>query len=421
MSAFITGGEPTKKIVQVSEDDMRAIQALKAAGFGSGEGNAPAPAGGYNAIVNMRRKSGVSAGARYQQWASGLRDAVASGDPRAVKAWKDANAPFVRAALLGATDVHHNSTMMSLSVQYANDEYIGLGLCPAVPTTKKSDTYYTYDKRSRLNTPTNDEVGDYGDAVEVEDARADATYVCVPRATKRRLAATVLSNQDAPLDEMLDLGESVAEHRELRREQRIATVMTTAGNFPTGNKATLSGADQWNSASGGNPIAKLQAADAALWRGRGVAKTKAYSSLDVYHVLSRHPDILGLFQYGGSSVGLATPDMIAKFLGWDEYLVGRARQDTADEGATASYGRIWGNYFGVVRVMERASLRNAAFAATIRWTLPGVAGSSGGIVTKQWFDPKQGLGGSHWVEQGEAEDHKVIASDTGFLYTDPIA
>ena len=432
----ISGGAPAdKRITPVTDSDMQAIQSLRAAGVGEASGSLGDSA--YRAIVAQRRSGRMTAGRRYESWIDNVKTLARS--QRGGQLWDTENSSFVRAmgfevgaggsaggfaprnALLGSTTVHTNATIAELSIQYGNDDFIGLDLCPVIETPKKSDTFFTYNKRDRLVGPANDEVGDYGDAVEIEEGRGTDTYACVPRATKKKIAASTIANQDAPLDEMLDLAEAVAEIRALKREERIATLLTTAGNFATANKSTLAGANQWNSAGGGNPLKDMQTADAALWRGRGPSDTLAYSGLAEYHVLARHPDILGLFIYGGATPGLATPDMIARLMGWDRYLVGRARHDTAVEGDAVSYARIWSGFFGVVRVMRRPSIRNVAFAVTMRWLANGMLGSSRGIVTKQWYDASQGFGGTYWHEQGEAEHYKALSDDTGYLFTSPTA
>lgn len=411
MALSISGGAPADpRVKPVTDADMAAIRALESAG----------PEGQYRALVGLRRNGRMTAGQRYEAMMANLREA--KHDPRLAPAWAAKNQRFQN-ALLGSNTVHTNAALANLSIQYANDDFIGLELCPVIEATKKSDTFYTYNKRDRFQPPpTNtDRVGDYGDASEVEEGRGTDTYVCEPRATKKKIAASTIANQDAPLDEMMDLGEQVAEVRALAREIRIAAVITTAGNYATANKTTLAGADQWNSGGGGNPIKNMQTADAALWRGRGPADTVAFSDLNTYQVLSRHPDILGLFIYGGASPGLATPDMIARLIGWDRYLVGRARYDSAVEGDAVSYARIWGNFFGVVRVMRRPSIRNVAFAVTMRWLAAGMPNCTRGITSKAWFKPEQGFGGTYWYEQGEAEHHKALSDDTGYLITTPVA
>lgn len=425
MSDKITGGETVEKIVQLTDADMADIAALKNSGFGI-DRNAPAPAGGFGALQAIRKptKSVLKAQA-YERWAEGFKDALESHDPRVVEAIKRANANLTghgfRAAGPTSSDVHTNAILTNMSTQYANEEFIGLELLPAILVGKRSDVFVTYTKRDRLAHPTDDKISESGDVPEIDDSRGEDSYICVDRGYQNSISASALANQDAPLNEMFDLVESLNEARALMRERRIATIVSTASNYTvTTNRSTVAAADRWNGATGGSPIADLKLAKASLWRGRAPAKTKGVSSLDVYDVLSMHPALLGLFQYNGSSPGLATPKMIAGFLGWDDYLVGQARYDSAVEGASVSYGRVWGDFFALLRVANRQSLRSATFGMTMRWSMSGIAGASGGIVSQQWFKEEKGIGGVHYAKVAESEVHKVQAADTGHHITTPI-
>jgi len=219
-----------------------------------------------------------------------------------------------------------------------------------------------------------------------------------------------LTNEDAPLNEMVDLVEAIAEGLSFRREQRIAGVLTTAANFGA-NTAAIGAANRWDTVTGGDPIADIQTATAAIWQGRGPSDLIGFCSLDVYQVLSRHPAILDLFKYNGSSPGLATPDMIARFFDIDRLLVGKAREDLTNEGTAPVFTRIWGDVFGVVRVARRASVRNAVFGYTFR---------HGAIQTVVDYDPLKGHGGGYTAQVSVSEVHQVVASPTGYLITTPV-
>ena len=421
MSDKITGGEPVKKIVQCTDADMEAIQSLRNAGFGHNRA-APAPAGGFEALVDLRR-SNLSKAKRYENWANATKDLMASGDPVVAEKFRQANAGLLAIKNAGptASSIHTNAVLTNLSTQYANEEFIGEQLMPPIVVGKKSDVFMTYTKRDRLALPTDDLISENGQVQEIDDTRSTDSYACADRGYKNFIAANAVANQDAPLNEMFDLTEALVEARHLRRELRIMTVVSTATNYTaTTNRSTVAAANRWNGATGGNPISDLKVANASLWRGRAPAQTKAVSSLDVYDVLSMHPAILGLFQYNGSSPGLATPQMLARFLGWDDYLVGQARYDTATEGDAVSYGRVWPDFFAVLRVANRQALRSATFGMTLRWSMAGVPGASAGILSQQWFDSTKGLGGTYYAKVGESEAHKVQSADCGHHITTPI-
>lgn len=345
----------------------------------------------------------------YANFLARVKSNIASRDPKILAARKEADRAILNIKSLTPGNVHNDGTLANLSVQYANEEFIGIKLMPLVTVSKLSDKYFIYRKRDRLAAP-DDSVGTRSMPNEVSENRDTANYSCAPYALMDFVDQATVDNADSPLNEMVDLVDSVNDAMSYREEKRIATKLTTAGNFPSQTTA-LSGANQWD-AGGSNPVKDIQNATANLWMGKGKTKTMAYSSLEVFNVLARHPAILDLFKYGGSAPGLATADMIAKYFGIDEYVIGAGREDTANEGQTASYGRIWGKVFGVVRVATNPGPRTASFGYTFR---------HGQRTTMQWFDPAPGVKGGYYAKVGLEEDHKIVAADTGFLITTAVS
>lgn len=359
----------------------------------------------YADLVNKHQRT--ARGIKYDRYIKAVDELLAQGnDNPAVRKAGDA---ILHMKDVGPLTVHTNSTLSNISIQYQNDEYIGEQLLPPVTVDKKSNTYFIYDKRTRLAYP-DDALGPRGQANEISDTRSTATYSCLPYGYENFVDGETIENQDTPLNEMVDLQEALAEGMAFRRELRVATVLTTGANY-NGNTVALAAGVRWDTAGGGNPIKDIQNAIKNTWTGRGAGDFIGFCSYDVFLVLSRHPMILDLFKFTGTSPGLATPDMIAGFFGLPRILVGKARKDTANEGQTASYSRIWPDVFGVVRVARRPSIRNAAFGYILRHGLPS---------SIQWFDQRAGKDGGYYAKTTVSEDTKVVAGDTGYLITTPI-
>lgn len=344
----------------------------------------------------------------YENYVAAVRELLSSTNPKHKAIVDKANAAM-RQKFLTPGQVHVDATLASLSVQYKNEEYIGEELMPPVTVNKLSDKYFIYDKRNRLAYP-DDAMGARSSANELTESRSQDNYSCQPYGFKNYVDALTLANEDAPLNEMVDLVEACVEGLAFKREKRIAAKMTDSSQY-AGNTTALAAGVRWDSAGGGNPIKDIQTARAALWLGRGASRVVGFCDLDTWNVLSRHPAILDLFKYGGTAPGLATPEMIAKFFEMDELLVAKARDDNANENQAASYGRIWGNCFGMARVAVSPGIRNAAFGVTFR---------KGQVRTDEWFDQSLGTEGGYYARCSTHEDHKVIAGDTGYLITTPI-
>lgn len=319
--------------------------------------------------------------------------------------WKRLNDEMLAMKGVSASAVHANTFLSNMSVQYANDEYIGERLIPAVPVDKRSNSFAIYPKRERLEYP-NDDLSSRSVPNELEETRSSDNYSVRDYGFSNFVSDDTLDNQDDIFDEMVDLVEAINEGIAFKRELRLATVLTTTGNY-AGNTAALAAGDRWDSASGGNPVEDIQTALAAMWSGRGATQRIAFCSLDVFNVLSRHPMILDMLKYQRS--GLAKREEISNIFGLDDLLVGAARKQTANEGQTAAYSRIWGNVFGIVRVAKRPSKRSAHFASLFRM--------NGDPVTTEWYDQKIGKKGGNYAKVGVSEDAKVVAGDTGYLLT----
>lgn len=355
-------------------------------------------------VASQRTEKGIA----YERALKALRKKRQSGDKETRDMVREIGAEILATRGVSPSSVHSNTFLSNMSVQYANDMYIGEQIMPAVPVSKRSDDFAVYPKRERLAYP-DDALGSRAEANELSETRSSDNYSVRDYGFQNFVSASTIENEDDAFDEMLDLIEAINEGIAFKREKRIAAIATTAANF-AGNTTALAGTSQWSDA-GSDPIDDIQTARAAIWNGRGQTRVIGATSIDVFNVLARHAKILDLLKYNRS--GLAKRAELAEIFGLDDILIGAAREDTANEGQTASYSRIWGKTFGVYRVATRPSRRSAHFGSTFRL--------KGDPLTTEWFDPKVGKGGGYNGKVGVSEDHKVVAGDTAYLITAAIA
>lgn len=311
---------------------------------------------------------------------------------------------------LRPSDVHVAEVLTNLSVMYANEELIGDRVMPTIFNGGKlSAVYYQYDKRDRLAYP-DDTMVDDGDPNQLGQNRSQGTVGLDIRSLVEFLDQYVLQNQDAPLNELVDLVDNVLYGLRFRRELRIITAATTAGNFGSNTTAIAAG-DRWDTPTGGDPGGVVDAAQAAMWSGSGPGRTVAAMSLTVYNSLKRNPRILDTFKYGGTSPMAANRQMLAEFFEVDEVLVGRARKDTANRGQTAAYSRMWPDVFGIYRVSQSTTTRNAAFGYTIQ-----------DKPTQQdlQFLLERGAKGKWQARATHADTQKIVCADCAYLVTTPV-
>lgn len=303
--------------------------------------------------------------------------------------------------------VHVDALMSNFSVMYANDEYIGDRLMPVVPVEKRSDLYTKYPKRERFAYP-DDELSFRAEANEVDASRENDNYSVRDYGLGNYLDLETMGNQDAPLDEMLDLNAAVNDGIAFKKEVRIATIVQASGNYG-GN--TAGAAIKWDTAStGGSIVSDIVAADSALWSGFTPTKKIGVTTLDNWNsLIFNNPSLTDKIKY--TQKGILTTDLVASMFGLDDILIGRARQDTANIGQTASYGRIWSSdFFAILRVAIRPTRRSLHFGSTFQLR--------NDPVTTQWFDPKVGKRGGVRLKVAVSQDHKVVAGDAAFYISD---
>jgi hypothetical protein len=338
-----------------------------------------------------------------------MRGALSSSNPEIREMVKEANRELVHIKSTPG-QVHVAQVLTNISLQYANDEYIGDQLMPTIVGTegKLSAVYFTYDKRDRLAYP-DDTMSDRSFANELNESRSTASVSLLPRALREYVDSLTLQNQDAPLNELLDAQVTVLDGLMFNREVRIATALTTSGNYASANVNTLAAASRWDSASGGNPLKDIDDAIKTIWSGKGPGGLVAWCPIDVWNVLKKHPMVLDLFKYNGSSPGMATPEMLAGWFGLEKILVGKARKDTANRGQTASYSRIWGSdAFGIVRVDKGNSVRNVSFGKVFT--------DRAAPTSTTTYHADRGTDGGYYVRSAIAESAPtVIANDAGAL------
>lgn len=318
-----------------------------------------------------------------------------------------ASVPDLTAKAVTPSSVHVDTLLSTFSTMYSNDEYIGERIMPAVTVDHRSNVYAVYPKRERLAYP-DDALGQRSRANEIDATRTTDNYSVKDYGLSNYLDFETVANQDAPLNEMLDLLEAVNDGIAFKREKRIATIVQASANY-AGN--TANAVTKWDTATtGGTIIADIAGADAALWGGRSPTKKIAVTTIDNWTSLFvNNPALLDKIKY--TQRGVLLPDLVASLIGVDELLIGRAREDTANQAQTAVYSRIWStDFFALIRVALRVTTRTLHFGSTFRM--------NGTPITTEWQDPAVGVRGGVYAKVAVSEDHKVVAGDAGFFIND---
>jgi hypothetical protein len=308
-------------------------------------------------------------------------------------------------------DVHVNEVLQTISIMYANEDFIGLQCMPEVMTGGSlSGTWFTYDARDKLSFP-DDSMSERSEPNELTQGRSTDTYSLVERAFVEPLSFETLQNQSAPLNELIDLTEHVNYGLRFRQEMRLVAAIELAGNYGA-NTTTVAAGNRWDTANG-DPGAVVDAAVDSLWTGNSPGQIVAPMSLALFTLLKRHQAVLdGFMSPNGQSPKVADENMIARFFGVDRVLVGRARVDTVNVGQTATYARMWANAMSVIRVANPPSRRNASWGYTIQDHAP----------TNELFSqPDRGGAGRYLARSQFHDQQKICAPLCGHRIITPMA
>lgn len=311
------------------------------------------------------------------------------------------------------SQLHFDRPLANFATEYSNHELIGLSLCPEVMVEKKSDKFFKRAKENSVRYQ-NPKIGHLQVPPEIEQEVSTDSFVCEDYGFMGKLALDSEANADPPLSLRQDMAADLAARLRLAQEVRIATLLTTSGSYDSGNVQTLTGSDRWDSSGGGDPLAVIDTARASVWPGPRT-KLVAFCGIDVWLKLKRHPQILDLVKGGAttSDAAIVSKQKFAELIEVDEFVVGEARQIATNPGQTSASTRVWGKYFGIVRVsMGQPSTRTLHFASSFAF---------GGLNMQTWIEQAPGLMGAYLAKLTHSTDEKVCVNDAGALVVSPIS
>tara|TARA_R100000152_G_C6781653_1_gene216661 strand:+ start:776 stop:1732 length:957 start_codon:yes stop_codon:yes gene_type:complete len=308
-----------------------------------------------------------------------------------------------------STDVHVDTPLTNLSVGFKNDmsNFIADRVFPSVPVAKQTDKYFTYTQDdffrtdARLRAPGTESAGSGYNL-------STATYSCDVIALHKDIDDATRANADAPLDMNRDAVEFLTQHMLLKRELDWASTFFTETAYTNGVNDDTGGVVKFDAA---NAIENIQAKMDAVEGLTGYRPNKLVCGVNAFTELKNNSDVLDRIKY--TQQGVATEQLLASLLGLEEVLVARAIRNTANEGATASYSRIYGASNALLAYAPKTpSLMHPSLGYTFTWS--GYQGSNQGQrVSRFRMDHLR----SDRIEMEMAYDQKLVSSSLGFFFT----
>lgn len=315
-------------------------------------------------------------------------------------------------------DVHVNRPLTNISIAYMQkqENFIATRAFPVVPVSKKSDSYFIYDRddwfriQAELRAPGAVSAGSGFNL-------STATYTANVYAVHKAIDDQIRSNADAPLDMDIDATRWITQQLMLKREKiwsnSFFTTSTWTGST-TGSDITVG--TQWNDASS-DPIKDVTDQMIAMAQKTGNKPNRMVIGPNVWAALKNHPDVLDRVKY--TQKGIVTKELLASLFDVDEVLVPMASEvTTAENAATDTYAFIFGKHALLMHAAPAPSLLTPSAGYFFNWTgLLAGGGAEAMRIKKFREEPK-----SADIVEGElAFDAKVVAADLGVFYSSVVA
>ena len=204
----------------------------------------------------------------------------------------------------------------------------------------------------------------------------------------------------------------------LDNEVQVANLVAKRANYPSSNKAALTGGATGTSwaqyaSANSNPFNDFKNAKLAVIRGTARESNTMLLSVDAARTLADHPQVKDLVKYVHQDA--LTMSGLPKILRGLNILEGSCQKNTAAEGASYSGGNIWQADDGTSMALmffqnPNPSVRSASFGYTFE--APDDATGARGFATRRWREEKRK---GAMIEVAVVRDWKLIAVDPNGL------
>ena len=315
------------------------------------------------------------------------------------------------------SDVHVNRPLTNISIAFLQkaSDFVSSRVFPNIAVAKQSDRYFVYDRDSWFRDDAAKRAPSTESAGTGYTIDNTPTYSADVWALHKDVSDQVRANTDVPLDADRDATLYISQKMLLRKEKEFTTKYFKTGIW-TGS---TSGSDitpgtLWDNAAS-TPIEDIDEQADAMGQKTGFRPNKLVVSPAVHTALKNHPDIRDRIKYVQKAI--LTEDILATLFGVEEYIVARATNNVAKEGAAASMSYLFGKHAMLVYSNPTPSLLQPSAGYVFSWTGLLGAGALGTRMKKFRMD---------WLESDRVEgdcafDMKQIAPDLGVFFASVVA
>lgn len=310
---------------------------------------------------------------------------------------------------LDARDVRVDPLLSKISVAFRNPVYIAPDIAPVIPSQVDAGKYAVYNQpdwfrneAAKRAAGTRAKRGDYGISFD--------SYLCEEIAFAREVPDEIRRNAMDPIRPDQDATDYATDKILLAKEVRVATQMTTAANWATGNSTTLSGTGQWSDYSGSDPISDIETAKDTIHGKTGMLINTMVLPFNVWQKLKHHPDVVDRIKY--SQRGVVTLELLQELFDIERIMLARALYTTTNEGvaaASTTYTYVWGKDVVLAYVAKNPGVQQPTAMYQF---------SSGARAVRRWREEAEH---QDVVEAYELIDEVIVSTLLGYVIKSAIA
>jgi hypothetical protein len=321
---------------------------------------------------------------------------------------------------LGEGDVHIPAALPNFAGGYRQFAPVADAASPPLLVPKQTDKYFVFDKNDAYQVAAPILGGPAGQPQEIPPRLNNSQFYTTEYALGGFVATQLDAAADAPLRLDLATLKRVLNNLMIRREQRVANMLTNSANWNSTNVATIASGFQWDGGVNSDPIKDIHTRmEQSLGEITGMIMPEP-----TWHAFQRNPQVQKYFTYKQSAKPLPDAGQMSAILEIPPIYVARLKTFAPSGGALTF---AWGNDVVLVRQPEQmppTSQDDIATSYTFRWnatapdgTSNGMAGSmgfasAGGMVIRKFFNQLRGTMGGNQVVCVH-HDHEVMTS--GFV------
>jgi hypothetical protein len=306
------------------------------------------------------------------------------------------------------SSVHIDAAMTNLSIAYQPAGFVADQAMPILKVAKESDKYYKWDRGNGLRIPT----ALRSDGAESNKLTFDistGTYQCEEYALNADLTDRAIANSDTVINLRASKTRYLKDLIMLDRERRVASLLTTTGNYNSAVRVTKSGSTQWDNASFSGSIEKdIDTGKEAVRSLIGHEPNMIIIPAAVAKVMKRDAQIRELIKYTQNDL-LVNGDLPPTIFNM-KVLIPTAINITTNRGASSdTTADIWGKHIVMTYKPSAGSIDTPAHAYTLR---------SRNFLVKGWREENKS---KDVIECGVIEDVIITSNISGYLISSVIS